>query len=170
AIFYLLTRYEEYLPHQKDVYGRYAHENSVAFKENFLHLPLINIWLEDFKKLLVANDPSLNFLEPEFSFLPTYDIDIAWSFRNKGFKRNFGGILQLLLKGKFRKMIYRIRVIRQKRQDPFDAYEWMDQLHNEFNLHPIYFFLVAKEKGKYDKNIEVANMEYQQLVQSISSK
>ena len=43
AIFYLLTRYEDYLPHKKDMYGRYAHENSNAFKENFLHLPLINI-------------------------------------------------------------------------------------------------------------------------------
>jgi len=170
AIFYLITRYEEYLPHQKDMYGRYAHENSVAFKENFLHLPLINIWLEDFKKLLIEKDASLQFNDSRFSFLPTYDIDIAWSFRNKGFKRNFGGILQLLFKGQFRKIIHRMKVIRRKRQDPFDSYEWMDQLHEQFNLKPIYFFLVAKEKGKYDKNIDVTNTEYQQLVQSISSK
>lgn len=50
ASFYLLSRYEEYLPHKKDMYGRYAHENSLAFKENFLHLPLINIWLQEFKQ------------------------------------------------------------------------------------------------------------------------
>src|SRR5204863_517356 len=36
ASFYLLSRYEEYLPHQKDIYGRYAHQNSLAFKENVL--------------------------------------------------------------------------------------------------------------------------------------
>jgi hypothetical protein len=170
AIFYLLTRYEEYLPHQKDMYGRYAHENSVAFKESFLHQPLINIWLEDFKKTLIAKDSTLNFKDSEFSFLPTYDIDIAWSFRNKGFKRNFGGIILLLCKWKFRKTVQRIRVVKKKKQDPFDSYEWMDQLHDQFNLHPVYFFLVAKEKGKYDKNIDVTNAEYQQLVQSISSK
>jgi hypothetical protein len=46
----------------------------------------------------------------------------------------------------------------------------MDQLHSQFKLHPIYFFLVAKEKSKYDKNVDVTNAEYQQLVQSISSK
>ena len=170
GIFYLITRYEEYLPYKKDMYGRYAHENSVAFKENFLHLPLINFWLEDFKKLLQQKDTALNILQSKFSFIPTYDIDIAWSFRNKGFKRNFGGVVQLLFRGKFRKMIYRIRVIRKKRQDPFDAYEWMDQLHAQFKVHPIYFFLVAKEKGKYDRNTDVANPEYQELVQSISSK
>jgi hypothetical protein len=170
AIFYLITRYEEYLPHQKDMYGRYAHENSAAFKENFLHLPLVNIWLESFKQLLLSKEPSFNIRHSKFSFLPTYDIDIAWSFRNKGFKRNFGGILQLFFKGKFKKMVQRIRVIKGKRQDPFNSYEWMDQLHERFNLHPTYFFLVAKEKGKYDKNIDITNQEYQQLVQSISSR
>lgn len=170
AIFYLIARYEEYLPYKKDFYGRYAHENSIAFKENFLHLPLINIWLQDFKKSLLQKDTSLNFQEKKFSFLPTYDIDIAWSFRNKGFKRNFGGLLKLFFKGKFRKMVHRLRVIKGKKQDPFDSYEWMDRLHEQFKLRPIYFFLVAKEKGKYDKNIDVSNPEYQQLVQSISSK
>lgn len=169
AIFYLITRYEEYLPHQKDMYGRYAHENSAAFKENFLHIPQVNVWLEDFNQLLLFKDPSLTFKDPKFSLLPTYDIDIAWSFRNKGFKRNFGGILQLFFKGKFRKMLHRIRVIKGKRADPFDSYEWMYQLHEQFKLHPIYFFLAAKEKGKYDRNIDVTNIEYQQLVQSISS-
>lgn len=170
GIFYLITRYEEYLLHQKDMYGRYAHENSTAFKENFLHLPLVNIWLEDFKQLLLSKDASLIIKDSKFSFLPTYDIDIAWSFRNKGLKRNFGGLLQLFFKGRFKKMADRVRVIKRKRQDPFDSYEWMDQLHKDFNLRPFYFFLVAKEKGKYDRNIDVSNKEYQQLVQSISSK
>ena len=50
--FYLLSRYEEYLPNEKDMYGRYAHENSLAFKENFLKVPLVNIWLQDFKNEL----------------------------------------------------------------------------------------------------------------------
>ena len=48
ASFYLITRYEEYLPHNKDLYGRYAHENSIAFKEGFLQLPLANMWIKEF--------------------------------------------------------------------------------------------------------------------------
>jgi len=40
AAFYLITRYEEYLPHEKDPYGRYAHTNSLAWKEGFLDIPL----------------------------------------------------------------------------------------------------------------------------------
>jgi hypothetical protein len=170
AIFYLITRYEEYLPHKKDSYGRYAHEDSVAFRESFLHLPLINFWLEDFKMVLKEKDATLELHERQFTFRPTYDIDIAWSFRNKGFKRTAGGTAKLFFKGKFRKMVHRIQVIKKKRQDPYDAYDLMDQLHGGFGLQPVYFFLVAKEVGKYDKNIDVNNPEYQQLIQSIAAK
>ena len=52
ASFYLLSRYEEYLPHTKDEYGRYAHTNSIAFKEGFLDQPLINIWVDKFSEKL----------------------------------------------------------------------------------------------------------------------
>ena len=52
ASFYLITRYEEYLPHQKDEYGRYAHTNSLAFKQGFLHLPLVNLWLKEMFQVL----------------------------------------------------------------------------------------------------------------------
>ena len=87
ASFYLLSRYEEYLPHQKDIYGRYAHENSLAFKEAFLNQPLVNLWLKDFKDALKRAFPKLT---PEgsgrhslFTLLPTYDIDIAWSYQTQ---------------------------------------------------------------------------------------
>jgi hypothetical protein len=99
ALFYLISRYEEYLPHLKDMYGRYAFENSIAYKNNFLHLPLINIWLEDFRKILVQKNIPLEDTEPEFQFIPTYDIDIAWSYKNKGFVRTAGGMVKSILMG-----------------------------------------------------------------------
>src|ERR1700730_1497062 len=48
ATFFLLSRYEEYLPHEKDEYGRFSHKVSIAHREGFLHLPLVNFWLDDF--------------------------------------------------------------------------------------------------------------------------
>ena len=41
------------------MYGRYAHENSLAYKEGFLNQPLINNWLQLFKKKLKKKFPSL---------------------------------------------------------------------------------------------------------------
>lgn len=170
GLFYLITRYEEYLPHQKDSYGRYAHESSVAFKEGFLHLPLVNIWLQDFASLLKEKFPGLKVSSPAFNFLPTYDIDMAWMYKNKGFKRNAGALAKLLFTGQWKTMTSRISVLRGKKPDPYDAYEWMDQLHKEFDLHPLYFFLVAQQPGKLDRNIDVNNQEFRALVQDLAKK
>ncbi|HZH65459.1 MAG TPA: polysaccharide deacetylase family protein [Flavisolibacter sp.] len=169
AIFFLITRYEEYLPHQKDKYGRYDHQASVAYKEGFLHLPLINIWLEDFRKLLLEKFSHCQLPPANFSLQTTYDIDMAWSFRNKGVKRNAGSLLKLFFTGKWRSMSYRINVIRGKQQDPFDAYEWMDNLHQQYGIEPVYFFLVAAQAGKFDKNIDIRNVFFQRLIKDISS-
>ena len=35
ASFYLISRYEEYLPHVKDEYGRFTAEESLAYKNGF---------------------------------------------------------------------------------------------------------------------------------------
>lgn len=153
ASFYLLSRYEEYMPHQKDVYGRYGHENSLAFREGFLNKPLINIWVQDFRQKIMEKFSSLTFSHSHFTFYPTYDIDEAYSYKHKDWKRSTGAMLKDLLKGELKKLELRRKVIKGKAQDPFDSYEWMDSLHDEFRLKPGYFFLVAKRTSRYDRNI-----------------
>ncbi|MBK7375616.1 MAG: hypothetical protein IPJ02_08680 [Chitinophagaceae bacterium] len=146
ASFYLLTRYEEYLPHEKDMYGRYAHQNSLAFKEGFLDMPLINIWVKAFAEKLKEKFSIFNAQFTNFRFQPTYDIDIAYSYRHKGLLRNIGGFIKS-------PSAERIRVLARSVQDPFDSYEWLHRLHQRYHLQPIYFFLVAEKNGQYDKNI-----------------
>jgi hypothetical protein len=153
ASFYLLSRYEEYLPHQKDIYGRYAHHNSLAYKEDFLHLPLINIWLEDFKTCLRTKFQSLSTSQSAFAFIPTYDIDEAYAYRHKQWWRTIGAMVKSIVNGHWSVVGQRLNVLFGKSKDPYDAFDWMDQLHDQYNLHPIYFFLVAARTGKYDKNI-----------------
>ena len=165
ASFYLLSRYEEYLPHEKDEYGRYAHTNSLAWKEKFLHLPLVNSWLSDFRKALQLKFPALPFKRPRFEFVPSYDIDIAWSYRHKGWRRNAGGFLRSLQNGQWAQVKERWQVLRQKQKDPFDSYEWLDALHLYCKVKPVYFFLVAGEQKGYDKNIPTSSKAFRELVQ-----
>jgi hypothetical protein len=169
ASFYLLSRYEEYLPHSKDMYGRYAFENSLAYKENFLKLPLVNIWLRDFENVLSRRFPQFTIHLPiaigtPFTFLPTYDIDIAWSYKHKGWWRNSGGLLRSLLKGQWSLLKERIQVLRGKQKDPFDAFGWMNKLHEQYKLEPYYFFLVPEQRGRYDKNIPPSCKAMQELI------
>ena len=168
AIFYLLSRYEEYLPHQKDEYGRYAHQNSIAYNEGFLHQPLINTWLEDFRKLIMQHFPNCKLQTANFFFIPTYDIDIAWSYKNKGILRNCGGLAKSMFKGEWQKFKERIKVLSNKKEDPYDAYEWMSQLHKHHNLKPRYFFHAGQKRNRYDKNISTQNDDYKCLIKVVA--
>jgi len=154
ASFYLISRYEEYLPApQKDRYGRYAHENSLAFRENFLNEPLINQWLEILRKIIKNTFPLFPIAVPQFRFLPTYDIDEAYSYKSKGVYRTCAAVLKAFLKGNWSRITERRNVLKGEMQDPYDSFDWIDDVNERFRLDPVYFFLVASKTGKYDRNI-----------------
>lgn len=157
ATFYLLSRYEEYLPHTKDMYGRYAHENALAFKEGFLQLPLVNTWVKAFALEIKKKYSMFNVQCSMFRFEPTYDIDIAYSYKYKGLLRNIGGFLKS-------PSLERIKVLLGLQKDPFDAYNWLHQMHQQNKLQPVYFFLMAEKKGIYDKNISPDKSAMWQLI------
>ena len=166
----MLSRYEEYLPHEKDTYGRYAPENSIAYKESFLHTPLVNIWVNDFAKWLQQKFSELKFEMPQFVFTPTYDIDMAFSYLHKGLVRNTGGLLRSIATLNFKSAAERVSVLSKTKKDPFDNYEWLDGLHKEYDLDPVYFFLVAAKTGLYDKNISPTTKEMQAIINQHAEK
>ena len=51
-----------------------------------------------------------------------------------------------------------------KRKDPFDSYEWLNEVHKEFSLKPIYFFHVGRKRNGYDKNISIKNARFKKLI------
>ncbi|HEX4957682.1 MAG TPA: polysaccharide deacetylase family protein [Lacibacter sp.] len=165
AIFFCISRYEEYLEHEPDEYGRYAHWNSLAWKNNFLNKPIVDSWLKEFGKLLQSKFNALTIHHSAFTFIPTYDIDIAWTYKHKGFLKNLAASV------KYPSTIaQRLRVLSGLQQDPFHSYDWMCQLHQAHQLLPIYFFLVAEERGKLDKNISPATNAIQQLIQQTTKE
>lgn len=170
ASFYLLSRYEEFLPYQKDTYGRYPHESSVAFNKNFLGKPLVNIWVQHFKAKLKQKFPFFPFHYSEFTFLPTYDIDEAYSYKHKQWWRRTGAGIIDLLKGNLKKFLLRRKVLDGEQRDPFDSFDWIDDLHCQHKINPRYFFLVPEKTGKYDKNILPNKASLQVLLRQHADK
>lgn len=167
ATFYLISRYEEYLDHRKDKFGRYSHLDSIAFNHNFLHLPLVNIWAKELQKIIMTAFPALQFSERIARFIPTYDIDIAWKYKYKGWIRTIGGLLKSIVNGPA-EVSYRIKVILGFEKDPYDVYDWLDAFHLKNNHKPEFFFLIANRiKGK-DKNVHPSKKPYQHLIARLS--
>jgi hypothetical protein len=164
AAFYLMSRYEEYLPHEKDKYGLYAHTNSLAFREGFLDMPLVNIWIGEFKKALSRKFPGLAFRYASLKFIPTYDIDIAYSYSHKEWSRNMGGMVKDIFKGEWAAVKTRLGVWRGTEPDPYDAYEWLDSVHLYCRMKACYFFLVAGHQKGVDRNIPIRSPALQELL------
>lgn len=58
ASFFLITRYEEYFPQVKDDLGRYSPYESIAYKNEFLNQPLMDLWIQKFARLILKVDMS----------------------------------------------------------------------------------------------------------------
>ncbi|MGQ0740173.1 MAG: polysaccharide deacetylase family protein [Bacteroidota bacterium] len=169
AIFYLLSRYEEYLPHKKDMYGRYAHENSLAYREDFLSQPLVNLWLQEFMKVLAHKFSGIEFHKKNFSFEPTYDIDEAFCYRHKAWWRTLGGYARSVSRGQWQEVKQRRNVLKRKQQDPYDSFDWIKELHSVHHYLDAYiFFLVAEKTGRYDKNIFPFKEPMREIIEKFS--
>jgi len=164
AIFFLLSRYEEYLPHEKDAYGRFSHQSSLAYRECFLDEPLVNDWLVCWQTILEERFPQVLFRRKNFTFMPTYDIDMMYAYKGKGWVRSIGGLLRSLWQRDWAGAKRRYRVWKGKEKDPYDAYEWLDGLHLYCRSKPIYFFLVAQEQKGVDRNIPTSVIAFQSLI------
>lgn len=169
AAFYFVSRYEEYMPYRKDEYGRFTAHESFTYKHAYLHKPIINIWAKDLVAMIQQHYPEFKSNFQSFQFIPTYDIDQAWSYYQKGITRNVGGLLRDIYQLNLSKIGQRFRVLFGKEKDPFDNFNYLFTLQKQYKLKPIYFILFAS-LGPFDKNISPDNNTFRTLIKSIADK
>src|SRR6201993_2308922 len=166
ASFFLMSRYEEYLPHITDNHNRFEADNSLAFQNNFLHLPVINMWAVELKKLILAKHLDLKHKENTYTYISTIDIDNAWAYRNKGVMRTAGAFIKAIGKQKFADIKERLLTLLGRQHDPYDTYDYILSMQKKYNLSMIYFFLLGNY-GVNDKNISANNPKFQALIKHL---
>ena len=171
ASFYLISRYEEYLPHVKDRFDRFPASESLAYQNKFLERPVIDIWAlkfrEELRKTFPKYEAELANEERKFKFLSTIDIDMAFKFKHKGFTRNVGGIVKDLSQLNLADLWLRFLVIFGLRKDPFDVYDQVIGMQKKYGVKTLFFFLLG-EYGTYDKNISPGNSNFKLLIKNIA--
>ncbi|WP_162902963.1 polysaccharide deacetylase family protein [Taibaiella koreensis] len=168
AAFYLISRYEEYLPHKEDRHGRYEAAQSAAAQYSFLQEPVVDQWIGQLRRILVQRF-QLPLSAPSFRFQPSYDVDIAWKYRHRGIRHYWGGMAKELLQVKWRSAASRLAAGLTGGRDPYDCFAWLDALHERYRLAPLYFFL-AGSGSRYDRNVLPGTPAMQQLMRHISER
>jgi hypothetical protein len=169
ASFYMLSRYEEYLPFKKDIHGRFPVSESLAGRHGLSGLPLVDIWAEELKKGLQKKFPRIVFPVREFRFVPTIDIDVPWAYLNRSFWRTAGGFARSLLGGDKGGVRSRARVLMKLEKDPFDVWPEIEEMHNGAGLSPLFFF-PAGAYSRFDKSPPLTSPAYRQLIKDISGR
>lgn len=167
--FYMLSRYEEYLPFESDLHDRFNAEDSLAYKNDFLKKAVVNRWAMKIKSHIQEIYPGYNFPNLEYNYISSFDIDIAYAYKNKGIIRLVGGGVKSLMKGDFEDLYKRIQYVLGLKSDPFDVYTYIFDSLDKYNLKSLFFFLTG-ELGEYDKNISLEKFKYQELIEGVSNK
>lgn len=164
TLFYLISRYEEYLPSVRDMHDRYLAKNSVQTihfdlneqtSERVLHAFLANYFGElfhEYKQSIQA------------SFVPTFDIDNTFAFQWKEGWRSWLSGIKDFLNGNKERRILRKQVQAGERKDPYDSFEEIRQV---FEKHEGYVFWLLGDLKQYDKNIAWNHPKHQRLIREI---
>jgi hypothetical protein len=167
ASFYLLSRYEEYLPHVKDDYGRFVASESIAFKNHFLQQPVVDIWAYKLKSVLEDKFETFNFPLRTYSIQPVIDVPTAYYFRQKGLIRTIGGLLNDVFRLKLRQLSQRILVLSGFKRDPHDTFKWIINKQKNCDFKFLFLFLIG-DYSTYDKNISINKKEFVSLIKSVA--
>ena len=151
-IFLCLSRYEEYVIPTRDDHGRFSSKDSILSELELLETPIVDMFIFQFVSLLEKrfkikvvqklNDPS---------FYSTIDIDLPWKYQNLKLPYNLKKLKNLSSKNK---------------NDPFDTYQEIKELHERIDLMPYVFFLTPGS-SQYDFIDKYKIEKYRNLIREI---
>lgn len=155
--FFLLSRYEEYLPVPKDEHHRFCASQSWAWKKDCLEIPVLDVRIYDFIVLLRKHFPRMTVSKTDFNVQPTLDIDQLFLYKNKSFFRTWAASARDVLGGNFNQLLFRWQTLLNQKPDVWNC---LSPLIQEMENPPILFWLLA-DYGKFDKNIHWKNKAFQ---------
>ena len=166
ASFYLLSRYEEYLPIKEnfDSKGCFISEKSLAYKEGFLQTPLVDVWalkLEDKLKTLFTN--YIPAQEKRFRFLPIISINTPYRYRTYSILGNILRLGKKVFERDWSELKKQLRVLLRIDQDPYCNVDKIVELHNRNSLRPLFALRMSRKKW-YKRPIYFAYSTYKKVL------
>jgi hypothetical protein len=177
ASFYLITRYEEYLPQVKDDLGRYSAKESIAVQGDFILLPLADLWV---RKLMEFLNRKFNIILKRKQYLrTTVAIEVTSFFKYKGRGIIDNAIMFYVHIGrmKFRNLFRQVFVLLGIKRDPFHNYEqlidfirqrWKHGRKLSNTADNMIFFFHLGNYNLVDNGISYRSRKYREAIKQIA--
>ncbi|CAM1368876.1 conserved hypothetical protein [Tenacibaculum sediminilitoris] len=166
ASFFLISRYEEYLPQIKDVHGRFSATESIAYQHGFLEKPLVDIWAYKFLTALKHKFPDFEHVTRKYQYISTIDVDNAFAYKHKSFVRTIGGFLKDASQFKIFTIWDRFAVLFNLKKDPFNTFQKAIKLKKKYKITTIFFFLIG-DYTTFDTNVSASKRKFKLLIKDM---
>ncbi len=166
AVFYMVSRYEEYLPFTPDAFGRFPEKNSISSKLGFTQIPIVHHWARHLQETLQKSYPNLKLGERGAKVLFTYDIDVAYAYRGRSFATQVASLAKNVFQRRFDVIQNKWKHRFGSRSDPSDTYDLIEE--NPFPV--MYFMLLAAKRSSYDRNLSPEAPLMKKLIGHCKSK
>lgn len=167
STFFMISRYEEYNPIRLDIHNRFRAENSIAFKNNFLELPVVNLWAKKLQDEILNQKPNFTFPAYKYRYINSIDIDIAYAYKGKSILRLLGSSIKSLLTLNKNDLTNRLNYI-FKNKDIYDTYSFLNKIQEKYKTQNFYFINLGNY-AKFDKNLSFKNRILYNLIKNIDS-
>lgn len=166
CIFFALSRYEEYQEFTPDAHDRFPATASHAQRNGYLHLPVVRAYAQQLANQLRHLFPELPLpKERPFRLQPTYDIDLLWAYRYRGWKGAASGLRDVAT-GKAARA--RDRFIPGEAPDPYFNLDYLLGLHPD--VQPYIFWLLADNDCREDVNPYPIPQEQTEVMRSLADR
>ena len=166
ASFYLLSRYEEYLPIKEnfDSKGCFISEKSLAYKEGFLETPLVDVWALKLEEKLNSLFPNYtSSIDRRFRFLPIISVNTPYRYRTYSILGNLLRLGKKVVERDWSELKKQLRVLLRIDQDPYCNVEKIVELHNRNSLRPLFAFRISNKKW-YKRPVYFAYSTYKKVL------
>lgn len=161
AIFYVLTRMEEYTATMKDHHDRFTADQSELLAHGILRTAVCDRWA-----VQILDGLEINIVNQKHGFEPTFDIDNAFAYLYKrGIRRNLSVMRDRVKNDK--KRLRERKEVERGAKDPYDTYDKVSSIAQEYDTR---IFWLVESHGKYDRNLDISLPEHRDLIQKLSKE
>jgi len=169
ACFYMLSRYEESVLHERDPHGRFSSKTARTPYDR----PLVNEYTELLWSCLSFLWPFLSRKQKTFRLMPSHDVDfllryphwtsIGYELAKDMIRQKWGLAFHLAFKG----IQSRLGDIEK---DPYNTFDWLMSESEKKNLVSTFYFITHKPAGKKDCSYEFKSPFIRKLLKNIHER
>lgn len=167
ATFYMLTRWEEAVVQSKDRHSRFVAKDSLAYKNNFLHRPIVNEFVEIIYQVLKSFGMAQNRKFRQYRTIATHDVDRPYLWSSTWGKMK-SVAASLLVRRSSEELMSRLHCW-SSGKDPFDSFDQLMDMAEEIG-EKAHFFFMSGGDSKFDNYYQLDENVVTDIVNSIKRR